>query len=242
MQKIYPPFLKGQMALPFHALNKLHPYLYDAKILSLGYPDLMVSAEEIEKLFGYKPTRFTEAAKWHGLKNPCPETLELFERLGSELTVVDFTQESGVEKIADLNYPHDFGKFDLVIDSGTLEHCFNIGQAMLNAVNSVKVGGAIFHLSPLDVLNHGFYNMNPTLFNDFYLQNEWDIKEVKIMPSSSPVIHTTNRFTMYTEHIIRVLVERPHDKPIKYPIQTKYLQKMAVRDEIHLQNGTVPTL
>ena len=230
------------MALPFHALNKLRPYLHNAKVLSLGYPDLAVSAEEIERLFGYTPNKFTEANKWHGLKDPCPDTLELFQRLGSELTIVDFTPETGTEKIADLNYSHDFGKFDLVIDSGTLEHCFNIGQAFLNAVNAVKVGGAIFHLSPLDILNHGFYNLNPTLFHDFYYQNEWDMKELKIMPSHNPVTHITDRFTLHVEHIVRVLVERTHDRPLKYPIQTKYLKKIASKNEIHLQNGTVPAL
>src|SRR3990167_9695948 len=127
------------MALPFHALKKLEPYMRGAKILSLGYPDLMASKEEIESLFGYKPTKFTEAHKWHKTKEPMPESLELFEAIGAKLTIVDFTQERGMEKVADLNHPHDLGKFDLVIDPGTLEHCFNIGQAFLNAANAVKV-------------------------------------------------------------------------------------------------------
>ena len=68
------------MALPLHALSKLKPLLR-GEVLSLGYPDLDCTAEEVEKLFGYKPTRFNEkAAKWHGRKQPLPETEELFGR------------------------------------------------------------------------------------------------------------------------------------------------------------------
>lgn len=217
------------MALPYHALKRLEPLMRGAKILSLGYPDLMCSADEIEKLFGYKPTKFTDAHEWHKVKNPFPETIELFEAIGAKATIVDFTAERGIEKIADLNHPHDLGKFDLVIDPGTLEHCFNIGQAFLNAANAVRPGGSICHLSPMTMLNHGFYNLCPTLFNDFYLQNGWEIKELKIMPSSGPRIHSTGRFDMHTEHLIRVLATRTDGSSLKYPVQTKYLEKIAGR-------------
>ena len=216
------------MGLPLHALKALKPYL-KGKVLSLGYPDLIVSSKDIEDLFGYKPTKFTQVHEWHGRKEPLPETLELFEHLGSELTIVDFTSETGTEKIADLNNPHDLGKYDLVIDSGTLEHCFNFGQAFLNAVNAVKVGGVIMHISPLDILNHGFFNICPTLFSDFYMQNGWKLMELKILPCRLPLIHPTNRFDLRTENIIRVLAERMEDSTFKFPIQQKYLEKMKAK-------------
>src|SRR3990167_2296323 len=225
------------MALPLHALNKIEPILRGKDVLSLGYPDLMVRSEEIEKLFGYKPEKFSGLQEWHGVKDPMPETLEFFEAIGSRLTVVDFTAERGMEKIADLNYPHDLGKFDLVIDPGTLEHFFNIGQAFLNAANAVKVGGYIFHLSPLDMLNHGFYNINPTLFHDFYLQNGWEVRECRVLPSVSPKLRPTARFDMHTEHLLRVLVQRMNGAVLKFPVQTKYLAKMEKKtNEVRLRN------
>ena len=218
------------MGLPLHALKALKPYL-KGKVLSLGYPDLIVSSKDIEDLFGYKPTKFTQVHEWHGRKEPLPETLELFQKLGCELTVVDFTSETGHERIADLNYPHDLGKHDLVIDPGTLEHCFNIGQAFLNAANAVKVGGVICHLSPLDMMNHGFYNLNPTLFHDFFLQNGWVITDLTVMPFQVPTIHPTNRFTLFAEHISRVIALRKTDTPLKFPVQTKYIEKMKSKDK-----------
>jgi SAM-dependent methyltransferase len=222
------------MALPFHALKRLEPYMRGKSILSLGYPDLMATKEEIEKLFGYKPSKFTDAHEWHNTKDPMPETMEMFDHIGASVTIVDFNADRGIEKIADLNHPQELGKFDLVIDPGTLEHCFNIGQAFMNAANAVKVGGVICHLSPMTILNHGFYNLNPTLFNDFYLQNGWDVKELKIMPSSMPRLHTVKRFDMHTEYLMRVLVERTNGASLRFPVQTKYLEKMAAKNEVHL--------
>lgn len=214
------------MALPLHALNKLKPLL-KGEVLSLGYPDLDVTAAEVETLFGYKPTEFTKANVWHGRKDPLPETFELFDHLGAKLTVVDFTDERGMEKIADLNDPHDLGKFDLVIDSGTIEHCFNIGQAWKNAANAVNIGGHIFHLSPMNMPNHGFYSLSPTAFYDFYSQNGW-VVELKIIARPSNV-STTDRFCVLSEHLVRCLAKKTHEEPLKFPIQTKYLNKMRAR-------------
>ena len=180
---------------------------------------------DVEKLFGYKPTRFTKAAEWHGRKDPLPDTEELFEHLEAKLTVVDFVADRGIERIANLNEPHDLGKFDLVIDPGTLEHCFNIGQALFNAANAVKAGGYIFHISPMTMLNHGFYNLCPTLYHDFYAQNHWRIEELKAMARPYP-IHSVDRFYISTEYIIRCLVQRMEEEPLTMPIQTKYLKRM----------------
>jgi len=212
------------MALPFHVLTLLAPHL-KGDVLSLGYPDLAVSPEKIEKLFGYKPTRFTDANKRHDMKDRLPDSEELFEKLGVNLTVVDYIRERGIEKIANLNEPHDFGKFDLVIDPGTLEHCFNIGQAMLNAANAVKVGGRVFHISPMTMLNHGFFNICPTFHHDFYSQNGWVIEDMSATPASPQAVKVTGRFSIHMEYVIRCLARKQTDAPLKFPIQTKYLEK-----------------
>jgi hypothetical protein len=210
------------VALPIHALSKLKPLL-KGEVLSLGYPDLDCTAEEVEKLFGYKPTRFNKENKWHGRKDPLPDSEELFEHLGVKLAVVDFVKERGMEIVADLNEAQDFGQFDLVIDPGTLEHCFNIGQALMTAAESVKVGGHILHLSPLNMPNHGFYNISPTLYHDFYSQNGWSA-EMKVIArpfTVSPV----DRFVVTSEHLVRCLAKRDVGGILKMPIQSKYLKK-----------------
>jgi hypothetical protein len=211
------------VALPLHALTKLKPLL-KGEVLSLGYPDINATSAEVEQLFGYKPTRFNNDHKRHGRKEPLPDTQELFEHLGVKLTVVDFIKERGIEIVADLNEPQDFGQFDLVIDPGTLEHCFNIGLALMTAADAVKVGGHILHLSPLNMPNHGFYNISPTLYHDFYTQNGWSV-EMKVIANPFSV-SMVERFSVTSEHLIRCLAKREVGGILKMPVQTKYLHKV----------------
>ena len=42
---------------------------------------------------------------------------------------------------------------------------------MVNILSMLKVGGHIYHSNPLVSLNHGFYNLNPTFYSDFYIDN-----------------------------------------------------------------------
>jgi hypothetical protein len=112
-----------------------------------------------------------------------------------------------------------------VIDPGTLEHCFNIGQAMMNAANAVKPGGRIFHISPMTMVNHGFYNLCPTMFHDFYQQNGWEMESFAVVAMADPVCTMTDRFTTAQEHLIRAVAKRKTGAALHFPIQSKYLQK-----------------
>jgi hypothetical protein len=96
---------------------------------------------------------------------------------GSTLTCIDSIAHTGKELIADLNRPQWFGTFDLVIDPGTIEHCVNIWQALCNAAMSVKKNGHILHNSPLTMVNHGYYNICPVLYRDFYQANGFEVME-----------------------------------------------------------------
>ena len=136
------------MALPAHALKLIEPYCRSARILCLGYPDIVASTEQIRKIFGIEIEVFTDKGSRHNVDFKLPEAYHLFGKLNSRLTCVDFAKEHGNERIVNLNYPTELGKYDLVLDPGTLEHCFNIGTAWENAFNAVKVG-VIFFISPL---------------------------------------------------------------------------------------------
>lgn len=87
--------------------------------------------------------------------------------------------------IHDLQYPvenryHDF--FNLIIDSGTLEHIFDVRAVMENIVKMTKTGGYVLQFIPAqNFLNHGFYQFSPTFFYDFYSQNGFEIVESYIV-------------------------------------------------------------
>ena len=212
------------MGLPLYALLKLKPYLQGAKVLSLSYPDILIRHEEIEKRFGFKVEGLTNQNIRHRVKFELPETFEVFEKLGASFECVDITKVTGREKIVDLNYPVDLGKYDIVIDPGTLEHCFNIGQAMMNCAQAVKSGGRVFHISPVNMVNHGFYNICPTLMHDFYGQNGWEIETLEMLNASKIKYTDTGRFGVSMEYILCCMARRKTEAALKFPTQHKYLQ------------------
>ena len=214
------------MALPIHALKLLAPYLRNAKVLCLGYPDILCTSAWVKKTFDVEITQFTQNGHRHNVDYELPESEHFFEILGSELTCIDFASDMGFERIANLNFHHEFGDFDLVIVPGTLEHCFNIGTAWQNAFDSVKVGGVIFHLSPMTMVNHGFFNFNPTLFHDFYKQNNWEILDLGVIPNNQPRVEAVKRFTAHIEFLIRCLAQRKSQGQMVFPLQTKYLEAL----------------
>lgn len=214
------------MGITLQSLRLIAPHLKGAKVLSLGYPDLVMEKHDVVEALNVEPTKFTANGAWHGRKHPLPETQHVFELVGATLDCVDIVASRGCERIVDLNYPHSLGEFDLVLDCGTTEHCFNVAQAIVNAAEAVKPGGRIFHCSPMTALNHGFWNMSPTLYSDFYTQNWWDC-DISGLVGEQVVeqIPVYQRFKINSEAYILVLAKRPMKKePMKYPIQQKYIK------------------
>lgn len=175
------------MALTRKAFELIAPLIADARILCFGYPDLLLSPEEASSLVG-SPVRATDHGKTHKHREPCADTLQAFARARESL-FIDIKRSRGVEHILDLNFPLPEtwrGDYDLVIDAGTIEHCANIGQALMNAAQAVAPGGHVYHGPPLSMLNHGFYNICPTLLFDFYSTNGWEVKHFSAFEVISP--------------------------------------------------------
>jgi len=98
---------------------------------------------------------------------------ELFGRLGfGRVESIDYYPDEKPTHVLDLNLPVPVelrGQFDLVYDGGTMEHCFNAPQVMLNAASLAAAGGLVIHHVPMNNwVDHGFYQFSPTLFFDFY--------------------------------------------------------------------------
>lgn len=199
-------------------------------VLSLSYPDLVMTIAECEQVTGIKAEKTNDSNRWHNKEEPLPETLEIFSKLGMKITCVDIVASRDVETVVDLNYPHDLGKFDLVLDCGTTEHCFNIGQALMNAANAVKEGGYILHTPPLSMTNHGFYCLQPTLFYDFYTQNGWEVQFIAgELNNKWFEIPAVNRVKVPAEASLIVLAKRTNSKPLIYPMQSKYLSNPTLK-------------
>src|SRR5216683_2125953 len=114
--------------------------------LLLGYPDLIVPRAALVQILGEDfvaglATRGTQAGLWayHGfpaMAEPMHDSIDLMRKLGVDPVVIDAAKLRGMERVVDLNQPlpQDLARrFDLVVDTGTCEHCFNVAQAFCNA-------------------------------------------------------------------------------------------------------------
>lgn len=99
----------------------------------------------------------------------------VFERLGVTLDLFDVGPLEGKHiNILDLNDPLPdelVGKYDFLINPGTYEHVFNVGQALVNGYRIVKDGGLAFHHGSLDRPRLGYWQMTKNTWREFCALN-----------------------------------------------------------------------
>lgn len=80
----------------------------------------------------------------------------------------------------DLNQPVDIAeRFDVVTNFGTSEHIFNIGMSLQNADLLTAQGGLLLFVLPaFGHINHGFYNIHPTLYFDLAKANGYSVEDI----------------------------------------------------------------
>lgn len=226
------PFLLDKMV----TLCRLPPH--PKRLVSAGYPDLLANPSLVRQYIGNIPLRFhpDEATiiKWHNCGKVTDHIVEsrfFFEQLNTDLTVIDLNTVRGDELVHDLNQPIPdalCGAFDLVLDTGTIEHCFNIGQAAMNLANMLVEGGIMVQLLPMSSFNHGFYNLNPTWIHDFYSpENGFDIIETQAVANLfSPTFYAPPPYTRFNGvpdgTSLYVVARRSRVQPLSYPTQHKY--------------------
>lgn len=156
-------------------------------VLSLGNQDVYASAADVRGFFGQmgraprEPERIlahTSAAfarHWPERARDFIHAQTVFEMLGIDGYVdLDWFSDDAPMRVHDLNQPlpPDLEDgFGLVLDSGTLEHVFDVRQGLENVARAARVGGWVVHLSPAADVDHGFFSFSPTLFYDTYEAN-----------------------------------------------------------------------
>jgi len=130
-------------------------------VATMGRQGLYLSASELQ--------RSTDAESEKDYGEFCEQFL--IERLGaSSVESFDYSNYEGATHVADLNEPIALNvRYDTIVDCGTLEHVFNVAQALKNVINLCKVGGQIIHIVPCNNFsNHGFWQFSPELFFALY--------------------------------------------------------------------------
>lgn len=217
-----------------------------SRALSFGYPDVLADSDQLAALFGEEirdKLKIREdgarIAAWHNMTGKIAhvvETLSLFSALGLELETIDVHPSRGVERKVDLNHPLPAdlaARYGLVLDLGTIEHCFNIGQAITNAAQATALGGFVVHANPMSMVNHGFYNLSPTFYVDFYEQNGFEVVFMSGIAGRVPDytffdIDSMKRIQVAADCSIIAVVRRREMRPIVWPTQAKYRANPAL--------------
>jgi len=204
--------------------------------LAAGYPDCLVDPAMLRKWLGTDDMPADRASneikRMHArpLLDYARDPFHVFRMLGFDLTVIDIAQERGPEQIVDLNKPSSVaGSFDLVLDHGTIEHCFNVAEAARNLAGAVAGGGFIVQHLPMNMYNHGFYNFSPTFFVDFYEQNGFDILHMEGVAGDRVFdVPPVMRFRNVPENsLITIVARRVVVQAITFPIQRVYRERVV---------------
>lgn len=154
------------------------------KILTLSYPDIIASPETVREIFGERaaglPIRedSDKTIRWHKANNittQIVDTKALFAALGYTLDVFDRHAGRGGEILCDLseqvpNQERYTNQYDLVFDCIS-NQCFNVAQVWWTMVQCCRVDGYILSVTPMQMVNQGFWNVSPAAYRDFAVAN-----------------------------------------------------------------------
>ena len=218
------------------------------RMLCLGYPDMLVTEAQIATICGpdaIARLQFRDDSesilRWHSLAGQMTrvaETRSLFGVLGIECDFVDIVASRGFEIVMDLNQPAPAemqGRYDIVYDGGTMEHCFNVGQVMRNIFGFARVGGFIVHVNPINYYNHGFFNFNPTFYHDWYAQSGNAIVSPfyamhgPVIASRLATLDATRSYAAPERSVMLVAAMKNKAETPAWPMQTKYLRNSELK-------------
>lgn len=111
----------------------------------------------------------------------CINDTTLFSALGFDIVhSCDISDSEEPTFTLDLNLPvpEDLhGCYDVVLDSGTIEHIFDLRSVLRNIHHLLKTGGrAIFMTVPVsNYVDHGYHMVSPQMLYDYYSINRYRI-------------------------------------------------------------------
>lgn len=123
------------------------------------------------------------------------DDVTLFSCLGFDTVhSCDISGEESPDFIIDLNRPVPaelHGRYDTVIDSGTIEHIFDLKNVLSNIHALLKTGGrAVFMTVPVsNYVDHGYHMFSPQLLYDYYTVNNYRIASSHVIFFKRDFLH-----------------------------------------------------
>ena len=162
------------------------------RVLTFGRNGVDASYQDLLKIFGAENGKYRALREEEIVSDPLTQFGEsvhqdvFFKMLGyTQVHTVDYYDNEKPTFILDLNkkVPSSMeGQYDLVSDSGTMEHCLDVKEVLFNTIRLLRPGGYVCFCTPMSgAVNHGFYSFSPTLFWDFYGENGFDRMQMSVL-------------------------------------------------------------
>jgi hypothetical protein len=143
------------------------------RCITIGRQWLLCTREELERVLALHSRVCTDtqlsAIFQRGSQDDALFSEQLLLQWGAEtVESVDYSDFEGATHVVDLNanLPVSLaGRYDSIIDCGTMEHVFDIAAAMANILRLARVGGCYIACLPANnCMGHGFYQFSPEFF------------------------------------------------------------------------------
>ena len=243
--------LKRAMTLAKNAI-KASGEERNGRILTLSCPDLIAKRSDLEEIFErsfvtlpvrHDAEKILNWHKAHARTLQVFDTSHLFNQLGFEHTVIDLVNSRpssvGEVWVHDLSEPIEQPmkdildkKFDIVFDCIS-NQCFNVAQVWKTMVECCRVGGLILSVTPVQMINQGFWDISPTTYQDFFRNNGFDIIEHSMVVG---VYEQKHKIEFNNEQWFKRMRDVPDDAmnlflasrrvavPVQWPVMSKFIK------------------
>lgn len=157
---------------------------------------------------------------------------------------VDYSDYQHADLVHDLNTPlPDKWKqrFDALIDGGSIEHIFDIRQALTNYMEAIKVGGSLFLLTTANnMCGHGFYQFSPEFFYRVFSQeNGFEVRDMAMVETPLLTVEASRWYRIF--HVndpaeIGRRVQLVNKRPVLIYVHARRIAEVPVFEKPPLQS------
>jgi hypothetical protein len=148
-------------------------------------------------------------------------------------TAIDLHPPPGSQAhLLDLNEPIDLGeRFDVVVNTGTVEHVFDQRQALETIHDHCAMGGLMLHAGPLSGWpDHGLFHAQPGLWLDLARANAYDVLMLVYFDLHGGNARAVegraemHRITWADGSMVYAVLRKKADAPFRVPMQSVYAE------------------
>lgn len=125
--------------------------------------------------------------------------------------------------IWDLNAPipeDQIGKYDLITNYGTSEHVFNVLQIFKNIHDLAHTGSIMIHELPFQgYIDHGFYNYQPSFFEDLAFENKYEIIEKYVITCVPEDLTSTSEIVPFSKDALIEIYKKNLNAGLHYALR-----------------------